>query len=46
MKTEEDLGADVIWHLTNVVHTHQHMNIQKIQWREQQDGQKDVKKHI
>ena len=30
----------------NVVHILQHMNIQKIQWKEQQDGLKDVKKHI
>ena len=30
----------------NVAHTRQHMNIQKNLWKEQQDGQLDVKKHI
>ena len=30
----------------NAVHIHQHMNILKIQWKEQPDGRKDVRKHM
>ena len=46
VEIQEALGADIIMALMNVAHTHQHMNILKIQWKEQQDGQQDAKKLI
>ena len=46
MQIEEDLGADIIMSFDECCPYPSTYDILKIQWKEQQDGQKDVNQHI